>query len=66
MKISKTISSSELVLIKGDITELDYDAIVNPANKNLQLGSGVAGVIRKKGGNDMDVRGMNFFRNMIS
>ena len=55
MKISKTISSSELVLIKGDITELDYDAIVNPANKNLQLGSGVAGVIRKKGGNDIQI-----------
>lgn len=53
MKISKTISSSELVLLMGDITELEYDVIVNPANENLQLGGGVAGAIRKKGGEDI-------------
>ena len=55
MKISKTISSSELVLLKGDITELEYDAIVNPANENLQLGSGVAGAIRNKGGDTIQL-----------
>jgi O-acetyl-ADP-ribose deacetylase (regulator of RNase III) len=53
MKISKTISSSELVLLMGDITEQDYDVIVNPANENLQLGGGVAGAIRKKGGEEI-------------
>lgn len=37
-------------LVEGDITELDTDAIVNAANKHLQLGSGVAGAIREKGG----------------
>ena len=50
MKISKTIGSAELVLLKGDITDLEYDAIVNPANENLKLGGGVAGAIHKKGG----------------
>ncbi len=39
------------VLIKqGDLTEMDVDAIVNAANNDLQLGGGVAGAIRRKGG----------------
>lgn len=36
--------------MKGDITELDVDAIVNAANNDLILGGGVAGAIRTKGG----------------
>lgn len=37
-------------LIKGDITELDVDCIVNAANSMLKMGGGVAGAIRRKGG----------------
>ena len=37
-------------MLEGDITDLEVDAIVNPANEELQLGSGVAGAIREKGG----------------
>jgi len=37
-------------LIKGDITEMETDAIVNAANAQLILGGGVAGAIRRKGG----------------
>jgi O-acetyl-ADP-ribose deacetylase (regulator of RNase III) len=44
------INNSILELIKGDITELDADAIVNAANAQLILGGGVAGAIRRKGG----------------
>jgi len=41
---------SKIHLIVGDLTESDADAIVNAANNDLQLGGGVAGAIRRKGG----------------
>lgn len=40
----------KVVLSQGDLTEADADAIVNAANNDLQLGGGVAGAIRRKGG----------------
>jgi len=39
-----------LEIVKSDITSLPVDAVVNPANEALQLGSGVAGAIRQRGG----------------
>jgi O-acetyl-ADP-ribose deacetylase (regulator of RNase III) len=44
------INNAVLELIVGDITDLDTDTIVNPANNALQLGGGVAGAVRRKGG----------------
>ena len=41
---------SKIVLLQGDLTEMDVDAVVNAANNDLQLGGGVAGAIRRKGG----------------
>jgi len=46
----KRIGNGILELVEGDITECDVDAIVNAANEFLQLGGGVAGAIRRKGG----------------
>ncbi len=48
--MEKIIKGRKIRLVKGDITELEVDAIVNAANAQLVLGGGVAGAIRKKGG----------------
>jgi O-acetyl-ADP-ribose deacetylase (regulator of RNase III) len=45
-----TVGNSKIKLTQGDITELKTDVIVNAANAQLRLGSGVAGAIRRKGG----------------
>ena len=42
--------TEKIVLVKGDLTEMDTDAIVNAANNDLQHGGGVAGAILRKGG----------------
>jgi O-acetyl-ADP-ribose deacetylase (regulator of RNase III) len=42
--------AEKIVLQLGDLTEMDVDAVVNPANNDLQLGGGLAGIIRRKGG----------------
>lgn len=39
-----------ITLCEGDITQQAVDAIVNAANSALQLGAGVAGAIRERGG----------------
>ena len=49
-KVTVAFDGTQLELVEADITELDVDAIVNPANEQLQLGTGVAGAIRGKGG----------------
>jgi O-acetyl-ADP-ribose deacetylase len=49
-KVTVTLDRTLLELVEGDITDLEVDAIVNAANDKLQLGGGVAGAIRQKGG----------------
>ncbi|MGH7490760.1 MAG: macro domain-containing protein [bacterium] len=44
------IHQSKLRLVEADLTDMEVDAIVNAANSALQLGGGVAGAIRRKGG----------------
>jgi O-acetyl-ADP-ribose deacetylase (regulator of RNase III) len=51
IKINQTL----LELVEEDITELAPDAIVNAANSRLQMGGGVAGAIRRKGGESIQV-----------
>ncbi len=42
--------STSLRLVQGDITKVKADAIVNAANNRLWMGAGVAGAIKRRGG----------------
>jgi O-acetyl-ADP-ribose deacetylase len=44
----------ELEVFEGDITTLDVDAIANAANNRLWMGSGVAGAIKRAGGEEIE------------
>lgn len=52
------INKKVLEVIKGDITDQDTDAIVNAANNHLWMGSGVAGAIKRKGGQEIETEAM--------
>jgi O-acetyl-ADP-ribose deacetylase (regulator of RNase III) len=39
-----------IVVLKGDLTQMEADAIVNPANSSGSMGGGVAYCIKKAGG----------------
>lgn len=51
-QIMKSLSE-KIVIEQGDLTEMNTDAIVNAANNDLILGGGVAGAIRRKGGDEI-------------
>ncbi|HEU6446299.1 MAG TPA: macro domain-containing protein [Gaiellaceae bacterium] len=44
----------ELSVVEGDITALEVDAIANAANNALWMGSGVAGAIKRAGGEEIE------------
>jgi O-acetyl-ADP-ribose deacetylase (regulator of RNase III) len=44
----------ELAVVDGDITALDVDAIANAANNHLWMGAGVAGAIKRAGGEEIE------------
>jgi O-acetyl-ADP-ribose deacetylase len=44
----------ELEVIEGDITALEVDAIANAANNHLWMGAGVAGAIKRAGGEEIE------------
>jgi O-acetyl-ADP-ribose deacetylase len=48
----------ELSVQDGDITALEVDAIANAANNRLWMGSGVAGAIKRAGGEEIEREAM--------
>src|SRR5712692_9657589 len=48
MRVSVNQNSIEVIL--GDITDQKTDGIVNAANNHLWMGGGVAGAIKRRGG----------------
>jgi O-acetyl-ADP-ribose deacetylase len=52
-KVIPTGLAQRIVIQPGDLTEMETDAIVNAANNDLLLGGGVAGTIRRKGGDEI-------------
>ncbi len=52
MRIS--INHNSIEIVQGDIAEQDTDAIVNAANNHFWMGGGVAGAIKRKGGEEIE------------
>ncbi len=48
--MQRQMGATTLEVTQGDITECAVDAIVNAANNHLWMGAGVAGAIKRKGG----------------
>ena len=44
----------DVSIVAGDITGLDVDAIANAANNQLWMGAGVAGAIKRAGGEEIE------------
>jgi O-acetyl-ADP-ribose deacetylase len=45
---------AEIEIVEGDITQLPVDAIANAANNHLWMGAGVAGSIKRAGGEEIE------------
>jgi len=50
----RTYKGVRIVVLTGDITKQEVDAIVNPANSMLVMGGGVAGAIKRVGGKEIE------------
>lgn len=52
--MNTTVGSTYLEIVSGDITELGVDVVVNAANAELWMGAGVAGAIKRVGGEGIE------------
>jgi O-acetyl-ADP-ribose deacetylase len=48
----------KLVVVEGDIAALEVDAVANAANDRLWMGAGVAGALKRAGGDELEREAM--------
>lgn len=53
------INKGVIEVLRGDITDQETEAIVNAANNQLWMGGGVAGAIKREGGDAIEQEAMN-------
>jgi len=53
-RVERRIGAVTIVVVGGDITRLEVDAVVNAANTQLWMGGGVAGAIKRAGGDEIE------------
>lgn len=58
----RTATGQKIVLIQGDLTRQDVDAVVNAANERLLHGGGVAAVIAQRGGRQVNIESREWVR----
>ncbi len=46
--------STDIEIVKGDIADIEADALVNAANNHLWMGAGVAGALKRAGGQQVE------------
>jgi O-acetyl-ADP-ribose deacetylase (regulator of RNase III) len=56
--MQRQMGETILEVVQGDITDCAVDAIVNAANNYLWMGAGVAGAIKRKGGQMIEAEAM--------
>ena len=56
--LAATFGSTDVLVVKGDITAQDVDAVVNAANNRFWMGGGVAGAIKRAGGSEVETEAM--------
>src|SRR5439155_22675133 len=54
LRRASKLSAVRLEVVEGDITALQVDAIANAANDHLWMGAGVAGAIKRAGGEEIE------------
>ena len=53
-----SVGKTKLEIASGDITELEVDAVANGSNTELRMGAGVAGIIKRVGGEAIETEAM--------
>ena len=53
-RLEYLLNGIKIIIKRGDITDEDVDAIVNPANSLMIMGGGVALAIKMKGGEEIE------------